>query len=184
MCPDMYPENMPLDCGDEAKARREREHRETYKALILDASRIAVRGGLLSAAYEDFVIDYLDKIVDELSDDDFDYLAEHGRIRAGAVNPDIASKLLSAARSLLMDKTLTAMDRDNLTAYMEVLEEQARACGIEPEAGNEIDQLRARIFKAADVLDAMDPEDARMPEYQRLYATLWEKYRELEKQGG
>lgn len=170
----------------EERFRREREYRQQYKNLILEATRIAVRGGLLSEAYEDFVIDYLDLIVDSLSNDDVDYLIGNGRIPAQAIKPDIALQLLNAARTLLESPTLTDMDRDNMKGYTEALEALLREseANTPTSALSEIDQLRARILKAADILDAMAPDDARLPDYKRLYQALWDKYNELQKQGG
>lgn len=172
------------------REQKEREFRQQYKDLILDATRIAVRGGLLSEAYEDFVIDYLDLIIDPLSNDDFDYLAKNGRFPARAIPSDIALQLLSAARKLRKEPSLTDMDLSNLKGYTETLEALLResegpfSSTDSTAVQSEIDQLRARIFKAADVLDAMDPDDARLPEYKRLYQALWDKYNKLQKQGG
>lgn len=180
--------------SSEERVRREREYRQQYKTLILEAARIAVRGGLLSEAYEDFVIDYLDILIDPLSNDDVDYLIKNGRIPAHAIKPEIVLQLLSAATALLKSPALTDMDLENLKGYTETLEALLRECEGHgslplPSSGeasgiSEIDQLRARIFKAADILDAMSPDDARMPEYKRLYSTLWDRYNELQKQGG
>lgn len=171
--------------SSEERVRREREYRQQYKTLILEAARIAVRGGLLSEAYEDFVIDYLDLIIDPLSNDDVDYLIKNGRIHAHAINPEITLQLLSAATALLKSPALTDMDRENLKGYTEALEALLRESeGAEASSLSEIDQLRARIMKAADILDTMAPEDARLPEYTRLYQALWDRYNELQKQGG
>ncbi|MEJ9164780.1 hypothetical protein P4I20_30225 [Paenibacillus graminis] len=197
--------------------RREREYRQQYKTLILDATRIAVRGGLCSVAYEDFVIDYLDSIIDPLSNDDFDYLAKNGRIPARAIRTEedhaAALEKLKAAQQLQKEPSLTDMDRRNLKGYTETLEVLLRESEANLETSptfpnatmssdspngttsyglsnvttsrhSKVDQLRARIFKAADILDAMASDDARLPEYKRIYQALWDKYNELQKQGG
>lgn len=47
----------------------------------------------------------------------------------------------------------------------------------------EIADLQQRIFKAADILDAMSPDDPDLTEYTKIYQALWDRLRELE-QGG
>jgi len=64
------------------------EIREQYKAIVLEACRIAVKGGFMSVAYEDFVIDNIDAIVDSLTDAEFDYLLRHGKIPAREITND------------------------------------------------------------------------------------------------
>ncbi|MEK5415861.1 hypothetical protein [Paenibacillus sp. FSL L8-0708] len=199
----------------EERVRREREYRQHYKTLILEATRIAVRAGLLSEAYEDFVIDYLDSIVDPLSNDDFDYLVKNERLPVRAIStPEAHTAVLEklrVAQQLQKEPSLTDMDRSNLKGYTEALEALLRKSEANrgtfhdsnlatsqysesttswnmPKGAtshlSEIDQLQQRIFKAADILDAMAPDDARLPEYTRLYQALWDKYNELQKRGG
>lgn len=135
---------------DQEREEREREYRQQYKDLILEATRIAVRGGLMSEAYEDFVIDYLDLIIDPLTNDDVDELIGNGKIPTHAIKPEIVLELLQAAGTLLNTSVLTDMDRENLKGYTEALEALLRESkGAEATCISEIDHLRARIFKAA-----------------------------------
>jgi hypothetical protein len=178
------------------RERKERMFRQQYKDLILEATRIAVKGGVLSEAYEDFVIDHLDGMIDSLSNDDFDYLVKNERLPVRVIRTEegrtAVLEKLRVAQQLQKEPSLTDMDRNNLKGYTEALEallRESEGHGILPSAVeasglSEIDQLRARIFKAADILDAMNPDDARLPEYKRLYQALWDKYNELQKQGG
>jgi hypothetical protein len=56
------------------------EVRQQYKTLVLESCRIAVEGGVMSQAYEDYVIDHIDEIIDELTDSEFEHLVLHGEI--------------------------------------------------------------------------------------------------------
>ncbi|WP_438491047.1 hypothetical protein [Paenibacillus sp. IHBB 3054] len=183
----------------EERVRREREYRQQYKTLILEATRIAVKGGVFSEAYEDFVIDHLDGVIDPLSNNDFDYLVKSERLPVREIRTEedftAALEMLRAAQQLQEETSLTDMDRSNLKGYTEALEALLRDSEsnsttlhtLPKDATShlsEIDQLSARILKAADVLDDMAPDDTRLPEYKRLYQTLWDKYNELQKQGG
>ncbi|WP_025681139.1 hypothetical protein [Paenibacillus massiliensis] len=292
---------------------KEREFRQQYKNLVLDAARIAVKSGLLSVAYEDFVIDYLDRIIDPLANEDFDYLITNGKIPVRGIKVETAVELLKAARDLIANQNITQVDRENLNVYKDCLAacvrdfmtnrqtstdsysptsensnrathhgNRATSSGLESEltpnmnlatspalnpqtsapfeaqsanrttsydskrtmsAGNqeadstdrtlmfnsnvptsqhlntttsshledvttslqadamshpaklsmsakvatspllEIADLQQRIFKAADILDAMSPDDPDLPEYTKIYQALWDRLRELE-QGG
>ncbi|CDN41677.1 hypothetical protein [Paenibacillus sp. P22] len=48
--------------------------REEYKSITLRMSRLAVKGGQASQAYEDYLIDNLDAIIDNMADKDFEHL--------------------------------------------------------------------------------------------------------------
>lgn len=167
-----------------------REEREEYKALILEAARIAVKGGVLSTAYEDFVIDYLDRIVDGLDDNDFMYLVENGKIPVRAFQTyeghKAAKELLIAVKSLRQNPGITDMDKRNIedyTAAIKALVAEQKVINRPDPGTNEIDELRQRIFKAADILDEMEKDDPQLPEYKRLYQALWDRLRELETKG-
>lgn len=171
-----------------------KDEREAYKKLILQATGIAVKGKVLSSAYEDFVIDYLDTIIEALNDEDFTHLVKNGKIPVRAFHTyegrKTATKLLVAIKSLLQKPGLTDMDIRNIEGYKAALEgtvAEFKAMNMDgwPDSEtNDIEELRKRIFKAADILDELEKDNPQLPEYKRRYQALWDRLRELEKQGG
>lgn len=97
-----------------------KEIRAEYKSIILQASRFATQGGAMSLAMEDFIIDFVNEIVDNLTDDQFDYLLEHKTIPANAIQTQeeydrVSSRLIHAAELLESEKLLS-------TEYTKVME--------------------------------------------------------------
>ncbi|SDC69353.1 hypothetical protein SAMN02799630_01202 [Paenibacillus sp. UNCCL117] len=66
-----------------------KELRDQYKNIVLDACRIAVKGGGMTAAFEDWIIDNIDRIIDDLSDDDFAHLVMNGTIPVREIETDV-----------------------------------------------------------------------------------------------
>lgn len=64
------------------------ELRERYKELLLESARIAVRGGVMSLAFEDFLIDHIDELVDGLSDRNFNSLLSDGKQQVKPITND------------------------------------------------------------------------------------------------
>ncbi|MNP73019.1 hypothetical protein D3C76_1696710 [compost metagenome] len=49
---------------------------------------------------------------------------------------------------------------------------------------DDVEELRRRIFIAADMLDEIEKDSPQLPEYIQRYQALWDRLRELEIQGG
>lgn len=100
------------------------EHREKYKELMLEAARIAVRGGAMSIAFEDFLIDYIDEIVDSLNDGEFISLVQNGKQKIKRIVNDKEyvrySDWITIAKETL-NKDVNIMERRWLERYISAL---------------------------------------------------------------
>ncbi|SDJ76930.1 hypothetical protein [Paenibacillus naphthalenovorans] len=103
-----------------------RDLREEYKAVVLQACRIAVKGGGMSNAYEEFIIENIDRLVDDLSDDDFAYLIMNGKVPVRYVGSeqeyDRIFESQKKAVELLEHNNLTEYERVKTETYNSILE--------------------------------------------------------------
>ncbi|WP_010278864.1 hypothetical protein [Paenibacillus senegalensis] len=101
--------------------------KEEYKELIREAARIAAKGGVISTDFEDFLIDHLDEIVDNLSENQFDHLLRNGKIPVEDIKDDQeydqTLKRAVKARKLLEAGSVTPFDFRRLRHYEEGLQE-------------------------------------------------------------
>lgn len=100
--------------------------REQYKGLVLEACRIAVKGGAMTEALEDFIIDNVDRIVNGLSDADFDYLLRNGKVPVREIETDgqyneTLNSLIRGQEALSAD--LTDEEKARLQLYCNSLTE-------------------------------------------------------------
>lgn len=101
--------------------------RTEYKAIILSMSRVATLGGGMSLALEDFIIDFVNEIVDSLSDDQFDYLLEHKKIPVSVIQGQeeydrISNRIIQAAELLESGKLLES-EYSTVMGYYDILTE-------------------------------------------------------------
>ncbi|MCD9026026.1 hypothetical protein [Cohnella silvisoli] len=106
-----------------------RELKQKYKALVLQACRFAVTGGAMSLAYEDFLIDNIDRMVDRLSEDQLAHLLRNGKVLVGEIDSNEAYdgifESITAAETCLQSPNLTQLERESLNKYVKTLRELA-----------------------------------------------------------
>jgi hypothetical protein len=106
------------------------ELRLRYKSIVLESLRIAVKGGVASEAYEDFMIDYLDDMVDSLSDEDFNYLLTHRKVPVRDIESDEEYgrifTLGKRAVALIKTGNLTELEMTAIQGYCVALAELVR----------------------------------------------------------
>lgn len=101
--------------------------KESYKILIMDAVRIAVKGGVMNIAFEEFIIDYMDEIIDSLDEDEFHNLVMNGRLKLKRIMNDEEyvrySEWITIAEYTLTQK-LNEFESERLLHYIKTLREE------------------------------------------------------------
>lgn len=103
--------------------------RQGYKALALSAVRSSVESGLMSLAYEDFLIDNLDRMVDKLDGDQFLSVMQRGKVPVNEIGTDEqyddVFESIQEAERCLGSSDLKPIEREALEKYVTTLRELA-----------------------------------------------------------
>jgi uncharacterized membrane-anchored protein len=103
------------------------EERDSYKTLIMDAARIAVKGGAMTIPFEDFIIDYMDELIDSLDDDEFYGLVMNEHVTLKRIVNDSEyvrySEWIAIAENTLTQE-VNELEKERLMRYIETLKEE------------------------------------------------------------
>lgn len=98
--------------------------REEYKDIILRMSRLAAEGDAGSQAYEDYLIDNLDEIIDRLPDKDFLYLVSERKMPVREIESEEDYQYHFWHRNLMaaqLEKSLYVIERERLESGVKLL---------------------------------------------------------------
>lgn len=103
--------------------------KDSYKELIMQAARIAVKGGVMTIAFEDFIIDYIDELIDSMSEDEFYLLVMNEHVTLKRIVNDAEyvryKEWISIAEHTLT-QDVNMLETERLYRYIETLQEETQ----------------------------------------------------------
>lgn len=105
------------------------EQKAEYKELIMQSARIAVKGGAMTIAFEDFIIDYIDELIDSMNEDEFYLLVMDEHVTLQRIMNDseyvrYKEWITIAEHTLTMDVNMLEVEK--LNRYIETLLEETK----------------------------------------------------------